>query len=127
LAEALSAGDEERIIDLLGSKGFTGWNAKVQLTQQTVLLWALKKGRQELAMEVAENAAFVEINKCAHACQNALHMAAKAGLSDHCLEILSRADFKEVNAKDLSAFSKMSSAEVAAKLKASDYLVKWVD
>merc|ERR1712048_1287273 len=35
--------------------------------------------------------------------------------------------FEWENAKDLSRFAKMSSAEVTAELKASNYLTKWVD
>merc|ERR1712174_125925 len=35
--------------------------------------------------------------------------------------------FEWENAKDLSRFAKMNSAEVAAELKASNYLTKWVD
>jgi len=35
--------------------------------------------------------------------------------------------FEWENAKDLSKFAKMSSAEVSAELKASNYLAKWVD
>merc|ERR1712093_169321 len=35
--------------------------------------------------------------------------------------------FEWENAKDLSKYAKMSSAEVAAELKASNYLTKWVD
>jgi S-adenosylmethionine synthetase len=35
--------------------------------------------------------------------------------------------FEWENAKDLSSYSKMSSSEVAAALKASNYLTKWVD
>merc|ERR1712187_278709 len=35
--------------------------------------------------------------------------------------------FEWENAKDLSRFAKMNSAEVTAELKASNYLTKWVD
>merc|ERR1712039_104602 len=35
--------------------------------------------------------------------------------------------FEWENAKDLSKFAKMNSAEVTAELKASNYLTKWVD
>merc|ERR1712093_273880 len=35
--------------------------------------------------------------------------------------------FEWENAKDLSSYAKMSSEEVAAALKASSYLTKWVD
>merc|ERR1712144_132509 len=35
--------------------------------------------------------------------------------------------FEWENAKDLSKYAKMSSAEVSAALKASNYLKKWVD
>ena len=35
--------------------------------------------------------------------------------------------FEWENAKDLSSYTKMSSTEVAAALKASNYLTKWVD
>merc|ERR1712025_1347045 len=35
--------------------------------------------------------------------------------------------FEWENAKDLSRFAKMNSAEVSAELKASNYLTKWVD